>query len=323
MSAWTERYCSAAFAEAERERLWPAVWLLAGRVAWRRVLDVGAASVVVLRGGGGALRAFHNVCVHRGARLCDGEGEGAALRCGYHGWSYGLDGRLLEAPGCDAVPDAGLLPVRCEERHGFAWVALSESAPPLGEWLGGLDGRLAALGLGQWGVTADVSVELECNWKASCEAHLESLHVATLHGAFAAHIDLSAARVERLGPHAVVGAQENYSLCVFPNVQLNVSPEGIAVLRHRPHPRDPRRSTFDQLSLARGNSGAVPANRRVEPDDRVIGPVTAADLKMSERVQRGLDTGVLERPRLTAAESAIAWLHESIDAALGPVAQDQ
>ena len=91
-----------------------------------RVVQVGLDSLVLVRDQRGVLRAFHNLCRHRGAPLKAGAGRCASLTCPYHRWSFGLDGRLRGVPQGEAFPDLdrealGLFPRR---RGGMAWPAL-------------------------------------------------------------------------------------------------------------------------------------------------------------------------------------------------------
>ena len=99
------RYISPQFAALEMERLWPHVWQIACPVDLVRepgdYFDhtIGQLSVVIVRGADGELRAFQNVCLHRGNELCHGHGSGLSeLRCSYHRWCWDLDGRLREVP---------------------------------------------------------------------------------------------------------------------------------------------------------------------------------------------------------------------------------
>src|SRR5207237_9824739 len=100
-----DRYISPEFAALELERMWPRVWQIA--CALDHVSGagdffeyrVGPFSVVVVRGDDGELRAFQNVCRHRGNSICTGSGSGLTeLRCGYHKWAWDLSGRLREVP---------------------------------------------------------------------------------------------------------------------------------------------------------------------------------------------------------------------------------
>ena len=93
----------------------------------------------MVRGEDGVLRAFLNVCRHRGAQLCPtAEGQTRTLQCRYHAWTYGLDGRLLRAPGLQDSADFdrgafGLVPVALDTWEGLVWVNLAENPPPLTE----------------------------------------------------------------------------------------------------------------------------------------------------------------------------------------------
>src|SRR5512145_3440310 len=130
-----ERYTSAEFARLEWERMWTRSWLLAGRASdaaepgdWFS-FEIGPESILVIRQTDGSLAARYNVCMHRGNRLREpGRGQASELRCLFHGWRYGIDGRLIEAldPQCfrQGVPAErlSLRPVRCETWAGFVFV---------------------------------------------------------------------------------------------------------------------------------------------------------------------------------------------------------
>src|SRR4051812_49979906 len=111
-------YASPEVFEQERERLFHATWFCAVRAEALReprsveVVDVAGESIIVLRDEEGALRAFFNVCRHRGSRLCEGSRRlQKAIRCPYHAWAYGLDGRLVGTP--NVAADERLLATGC------------------------------------------------------------------------------------------------------------------------------------------------------------------------------------------------------------------
>jgi nitrite reductase/ring-hydroxylating ferredoxin subunit len=166
------RYTSVAFMEREREALWPAVWLLAGvadDVASPGrcfAFEHGCESLLVVNDAG-ALRAFHNVCQHRGHPLRpDGAGKVGALRCPYHGWTYGLDGRLRHVPDRETFAsgapedELSLRPLGCATVSGLVFVHMSETreAPPRLELPGAARARTR-------------TVALDRNWKlaAACD----------------------------------------------------------------------------------------------------------------------------------------------------------
>ncbi|HVO02912.1 MAG TPA: Rieske (2Fe-2S) protein, partial [Candidatus Cybelea sp.] len=133
-------YDPAVFA-AERERIFYPAWHCVAHISELAepgsyaVLDILDQSVVVTRGDDGQLRAFHNVCQHRGNRLLDARrGKlGSVIRCGYHSWCYGRDGALKSAPRTERLPDFdkrdyGLKPVNTEILADFVFINLDPDA---------------------------------------------------------------------------------------------------------------------------------------------------------------------------------------------------
>jgi Rieske 2Fe-2S family protein len=194
-------YTSASLFEVERERLFHGTWFCAARVdtvAEARafaVVDVAGESVIILRDGRGELRAFFNVCRHRGARLCDGGGRlPHAIRCPYHAWSYGLDGSLLGTPNVregERLPreQFGLVPVALEEWDGFLWVNVSGTAAPLHDQFlryGSDDpDQWSRYGLAELVVGAQRQYDVAANWKIIVENYNECLHCPTVHPSLA------------------------------------------------------------------------------------------------------------------------------------------
>ena len=135
--------------ELERRRVFERTWQLAGHVSQLpgpgtyMTAKAGTQPVLVLRDAEGELRAFRNVCRHRGSRLLEGSGEcGKAIRCLYHGWTYRLDGELIGVPEARSIPDLdkstlGLFPVRVEAVAGLIFVNLDAHATPLAEQVAG------------------------------------------------------------------------------------------------------------------------------------------------------------------------------------------
>jgi Rieske 2Fe-2S family protein len=135
----------------ELERIHYRMWLCAGRAEQIArpgrffVRQLGNASVIVLRDDEERLAAFHNVCRHRGTLLCPQE-EGqlpSRIQCGYHGWTYRLDGTLSAAPHMDEVDgfrlaDYPLRPVAVAEWDGHVFINLADDPPPLSEQIAGL-----------------------------------------------------------------------------------------------------------------------------------------------------------------------------------------
>lgn len=187
--------------DADKRRIFERSWMCVCRAdaverpgQFLRV-EVGDESVLVVRDRGGEIRAFRNLCRHRGARLCTEEsGEvGKAIRCMYHAWTYGLDGRLIAAPNMREMPDLvkkdyGLHRIRSEQWLGYVWVNLDAAAQPLAaqvepQVLARL-GNLAMFdryGIGRLGVATTITYEVDANWKSIVENYMECYHCATIH----------------------------------------------------------------------------------------------------------------------------------------------
>ena len=188
-----ERYYSTAFAQLEFERMWPRVWQLACTVDHVAgpgdyfEYRCGPYSVLIVRDDDGTLRAFQNVCRHRGNSLCAGSGTGLReLRCGYHGWTWDLAGKLTRVPnrkGFGALPvaDFPLFAVRVDIWERLVFVNLDLSAPPLADYLEAVPRDTAWLGLGDFRCYATMTVDVEANWKTIADGFSETYHIQTLH----------------------------------------------------------------------------------------------------------------------------------------------
>lgn len=188
-----QRYYSPEFARLEVEHMWPRVWQFACTVD--HVAEpgdyfeyrCGVHSVLVVRGDDGELRAFQNVCRHRGNSLCAGSGEGLReLRCGYHGWTWDLGGALRRVPhrkgfGALRLTDYPLLPVRVETWERLVFVNLDADAIPLREYLEAMPDDIAWNRLGEFRCYATMTIEVEANWKTIADGFSETYHIQTLH----------------------------------------------------------------------------------------------------------------------------------------------
>jgi phenylpropionate dioxygenase-like ring-hydroxylating dioxygenase large terminal subunit len=187
-------YTSPEFARAEYEKLWPRVWQWACREEHipqpgdYYVYDIGDLSALVVRTDTGAIKAFHNACMHRGTQLKPPGSCGASenLRCPFHGWIYSLEGGLIELPEAWDFPHVTrqshrLTEVRVETWAGFVFVNFDPMARPLAEYLGVLPEHFRDWGIEDRYVETHVAKRLPCNWKAAAEAFLEAYHVKETH----------------------------------------------------------------------------------------------------------------------------------------------
>ena len=190
----------------EQTRIFEAMWMCTVRTAelaqpgqFRKV-QVGRESVLVVRGRDGVLRAFLNVCRHRGAQLCteDSGQVKRTLRCPYHAWTYGLDGKLVAAPNLGALTDDagapidryryGLTPVALTEWLGYAWVCLADEPPPFADVVVGDvthrlgdRGAIDRYGIGELALGRRVRYDVAANWKLIVENFMECYHCSAIH----------------------------------------------------------------------------------------------------------------------------------------------
>ncbi len=188
-----DRYISADYAAREAEELWPRVWQIAcsldhvARPGDYFVYEVGALSVLIVRDTDGELRAFQNVCLHRGNELCSGSGGGLTeLRCGFHRWSWTLDGRLREVPsrkgfGTLRNDDYPLIEASVDVWGPTVWVNLDPDAESLAQHLAPLPEDSAWAMVDDFRCSALLTTALRCNWKTLIDGFSETYHVQGIH----------------------------------------------------------------------------------------------------------------------------------------------
>ncbi len=142
--------------------------------------------LLVVRGREGRLRAFANICRHRGTRMLEESGNCRVITCPYHGWAYALDGALIAAPGMDETRAFdrgryGLLPIRLESWEGFLFATFDSAAEPLAAYLGELPERLASYNFADMVCVRRRSYVLACNWKVYLENAMEDYHTPMVH----------------------------------------------------------------------------------------------------------------------------------------------
>jgi len=153
---------------------------------------LGHESLLFVKGDDGTVRGFFNVCRHRGNRLLlagDGPACTKGFHCAFHGWRYGLDGRMTDIPYRERF-DRGVIgdprltslkPFRVASFAGWFWFTLDDDAPGLEEYLGPLVPRLASYRMERAHVVDYKTFEFACNWKTVFDAFNESYHFQTLH----------------------------------------------------------------------------------------------------------------------------------------------
>ena len=318
-------YTDPAVFRLEQERIFRRSWQYVGRqnevaepgsfVASR----VGDVPVVLVRDEDGTLRAFLNVCRHRGSIVCEGSGKRATLQCPYHAWTYGLDGRLIAAPrsereGGIESEELGLLPLRLETWGPLVFVNPDDEAPPLSEILEDVPERIAAAGIDVDALRflKRAESELDANWKICAENFLECYHCPTAHPGFSAVMDVSPdaylletgawrmtqhgpPRPEPRGSYDPEGEVERGQFhLLFPGTVLNVMP-GRPNLSIGPIvPLAPERTYrfLDYFVAPDADDAWIAESLAFDAQ------VSAEDRVLVERVQQGVRSGLIEGGRL-------------------------
>ncbi|MBL6750606.1 MAG: aromatic ring-hydroxylating dioxygenase subunit alpha [Nevskia sp.] len=407
-----KKYYSAEIARQEWNSLWTRVWTIAGRVSdvaspgdYFRY-ELGGESFVIVRSTDDRIRAFYNVCQHRGSRFDLGEfGNAAKFVCPFHSWAWNIDGTLKRITDIETFPPKtvcdrpNLSEVRCETWGGFVFICMDDRAPPLTEFLGTLAAALAPYGIEEMIVAKDYSADWPTNWKIGLDAFMEGYHAHARHPELIRMIDdynfeyevfgnghsrmiipmtaksprlkdpsaltaefclslqavgldprefegrLQDARpamiegkrrwMERFGmdPSAFSETQiiddANYN--VFPNITFNAHPEGVLVMRFRPHATDPNRCHYDVWVLTRtcdapgfampfymavpegtdlSGKGPRPARRHIKHGEEGMGLVLDQDAEFLPTVQAGVQSRGFRGIRLSHQELRLRYYYE-------------
>ncbi len=329
----------------ERERIFRSTWQYAGRADQVAepgsffTCDAAGVPVVVVRDKEGSVRAFLNVCRHRGSLVCEGEGRRETLQCPYHAWTYSLDGSLRAAPRTEREEgfdksELGLVPVQVEAWGPFVFVNSDADSPPLAEHLGELPALLEAAGLDLDSLRflKRSTSKYKANWKVCCENFLECYHCQIAHPAFSKVVDVSvdayvleqsATFSTQYGPvrEAWKGdfdprgpVERGQFHFLWPNITINVMPGQPNLSIGPVVPRAAERTgRFLDYFVGPGVDDAWIADM-LEFDDQV----GAEDTVLVERVQKGLRSGGLEHGRLLLeSERLLAHFQNQVVAALG------
>ncbi|HEY1276498.1 MAG TPA: aromatic ring-hydroxylating dioxygenase subunit alpha [Thermoleophilaceae bacterium] len=312
-------YTDADVLARERERLFSCAWRYAGHTGELAepgsylTLRSGDVPLVVVRDGEGVLRAFVNVCRHRGAEVVSGVGRCTTLQCHYHAWTYGLDGSLRAAPRSDADPDfdrsgLGLQTAQVDTWGPFVFVNADAAAPGLADTLGELPEiiRHGGLDVDSLEFHSRVSYSLEANWKVAVENYLECYHCAVAHPTFSEVIDVSAERY-RLEPHPTFashyaqprggsqngGVQGQFHM-IWPGTKVNVmpGPPNLSIGPLDATGPDRTEGHLDYFFPAGADRDWIAEYLDL---DNVVG---AEDRVLVESVQRGMRSGAFDHGRL-------------------------
>ncbi len=194
-----EYYVEPKILQKEYDNIFLDSWICAGRSSELsesgqfKVINIDTESVIVLGDDQGELKAFFNVCRHRGTRICEQDSGqfSKSIQCGYHGWTYGLDGQLIGAPHMDAVDgfqkaDYPLFSLPVAEWEGFIFINFSDEPKDFETAFNPLINRFSAWGMSELAVQETKEYHVEGNWKLVIQNYCECYHCPILHPQLAA-----------------------------------------------------------------------------------------------------------------------------------------
>lgn len=187
------RYTSRTFFEQEWESVWTKSWLLLGRETEMpepnsfQVENIGPESIIMVRQTDESIKAFYNVCQHRGSRLIfSNEGKSETFACPYHGWEFATNGKLVKAQDSEDFPinpceHVTLIELKCDVFAGFVWVNMDPDCQSLREYLGPVCNDWERYQPDKWQRFTAMTVNVPCNWKILQDNFCESYHLPTVH----------------------------------------------------------------------------------------------------------------------------------------------
>jgi phenylpropionate dioxygenase-like ring-hydroxylating dioxygenase large terminal subunit len=304
--------------------------------------------VLVVRGRDGELRAFLNVCRHRGAKVASGSGTARVFSCPYHAWTYDLAGKIRGIPDERCFPGvradrSALTELPLCEKHGLVWVIPMPAADgatrfDIDPWLGGLGRELAGYGFETWHVHDKRLVPEPMNWKLMVDTFNEGYHIGFLHqdslreflhgnvadfAAFGFNHRLTFPR-KKLG-RLKTEPEESWDLMwnttviysLFPNTILMLQGDHVELARIFPREGRVDRAVMElALHVPRAPTGE---DERVHWDKNmqlVLDVVTGEDFPAGRTIQTGVNSGAQSHTVFGRNEPAMIHYHRSLQAAL-------
>lgn len=330
-------YTDPAWLSREIQRIFHQTWQLVGRLDQLPrpgsyfTAEVAGEPLLVVRDQTGQLRGFHNVCRHRACLVAQGAGACETLRCGYHGWTYGLDGALLGTPDFEGVANferakMGLVPVQLDTWEQFIFAKVNASDPcRLAEYLEDIPERTRHLNIAQMEFVERRDYVIECNWKVYVDNYAEGYHVPLVHPSLTRELDYQRYRTltrrytsQQDAPiktgtdperrYQATGAQtEALYFWVFPNLMLNLYPDNLSVNLILPLGHDRTLTIFEWFFHEPTAPGmAEKIKRTIALSDEV----QAEDIRVCELVQKGLWSVAYDRGRYSVKrENGVHHFH--------------
>ena len=300
--------------------------------------------ILATRDENGAFHAYLNICRHRGVVLENEErGNRSRFTCPFHAWTYSNSGELVGIPKNDHFGKIdkscrGLIPLPAIERYGFLWVHPDPKGTiDIDTLLGGLAEEFDSWGFGSLVNIGYDSYEMRLNWKLAMDTFGETYHFNTLH-----RDTLAMSFYGNVQCYDVFGRNHRMILCMksiddlrqqpeanwhisagslpvyylFPNIQVNVLPFGIALVRAYPDPTDPARSVSRVSFYARAEALEERSEEIKTILQNFAGVIRDEDYAVASRSQTGVDSGLMESVLFGRNEPALHHYHNTYRAAL-------
>ena len=314
-----------------------------------RTDDYAGVPILIARGRDGKLRAFLNVCRHRGAKVAQGCGKARVFSCPYHAWTYDLSGKLMGIPDERCFPDvraerSSLTELPLCEKYGLVWVMPTPAKDgstdfDIDPWLGGLGPELASFDFGSWAFFDKREIPETMNWKILVDTFHEGYHVGFLHRdslrdilhgnitdfeAFGLNLRLTFPRskLERLKsePEDSWDLMWNTAMVysLFPNTILIVQGDHVELARIFP-----REGRVDRAVMELGlyiPQAPSTDDERIHWDKNmqlILDVVTGEDFPAGRSIQIGLTSGAQTHTVFGRNEPAMIHYHQSMMVALG------
>jgi len=337
-SAW---YLDPAFLETEKRTVFSETWQFVGTT--ERLANRGAffttvvadEPLLIVRDDDERIRAFSNVCRHRAGPVASGDGTRRAFQCGYHGWTYALDGSLLTTPDFDGVECFRREEHPLPEFETAVWgtllfVRLAAGGPSLAETLGDLPEKIGHADLGELRFARRKDWYLDCNWKVYVDNYLEGYHIPIVHPGLFRELDYANYRTEtktlysiqhspikkpdRLRTGDATSGEARY-FWVFPNLMLNVYPDNFSTNLIVPVGPERTLTIFEWYFRDPGSAATTAlVDETVEFSDEV----QIEDIEICEAVQRGLRSRTYDQGRYSMKmENGVHHFHGLLARAVG------
>ena len=359
--AWTlpaSLYFEPAVFEEEKTKIFSRTWQVVGHAS--QVASAGdcfttelvGEPLLLVRGADHQLRGFYNVCRHRAGPPAEGCGSRKLFRCGYHGWTYGLDGALINSTEMEGVEgfrpeEFALAPVRTEEWFNLVFVNLDPQARSLQESLGDLPRQAAKFPFAAMKLFERRTYEMKCNWKTYVDNYLEGYHLPSVHPGLNRELDYNAYVVEPhykapeedgservhgyvrqfspiRGPQAGDATPRRYQearedlttdyFWIFPNWMLNCYPDNVSLNIVVPLAPESSLAIFEWYLPEKDHSTAA-AKASVDFSDQI----QIEDVAICEAVQKNLRSRSYTRGRFSAKqEKGVHAFHRMYAQAMRP-----